>query len=205
MLKRTDSRGSIHSPEPVVMGRYAPPSADQSIIRQSPERPYERLQSPNQQPPQSVLVPQYQRMPPQSFAQPLEINRPAEPRPTNLDLNRPPLPQQQQQPYTPVGLNNLITPTRNTPSTPGQVTFRLPEEVERRNNFNSKFDPRQQQRTVTTPTSESFRRYNVPATPEYEAPRRSNWGRSKSADRRYRKPFWYCKKFFLKDGPLPSK
>lgn len=202
----------------VVSGRFIPSSADTVISSsgfQTPtERPYERLTAappttsqalahapiqlvPTQQ--QHFQQPQQKQQynhprPPQSFAQPLIVNRPA-----NMPFESVTHHQQQQLQQSasaagPVGLNNLITPTRVTPSTPGQVTFRLPDEFEK--SFSKKLDTGMR---ATTPTSESFRRITaLPVTPDNEwRPKRSNWGRSKSADRRYSKEFFWMASIIL--------
>lgn len=210
MAKRSDSLRSLSSsPEPKFNTTSSPDQIYSPTLRQSPTQPaFERLSSPDQhlhqqQQPQRVV--QFQQPPerplhfdpnqqnrqqtipaPRVFSpepqthQPPTMYQRAPIHPTTLDLGQSTI---KQPAYSPVSLNNLITPTRQLAQSPG-VTFRLPEETEGRNETRKRPDTLLKQQIVT-PTTETFRRSPMATTPE-NYPRASNWfNRPRSADRRY--------------------
>lgn len=207
MAKRSDSlRSTSASPEPKFNTTTGSPEQIYSpTLRQSPTQPaFERLASPEQaQPQHHQRMVQFQQ-PPEQRTLHFDPNNPQNrsppkvfsPEPHMMQQQAPMYQQQQQRPlvhpttldlgqnsnkhaYSPVSLNNLITPTRPAQS-PG-VTFRLPEETETRKRPDTIL-----KQQVLTPTTETFRRSPMATTPE-NYPRASNWvNRPRSVDRRYR-------------------
>lgn len=209
MAKRSDSLRSLSSsPEPKFNTISSPDQIYSPTLRQSPTQPsFERMSSPEQQQQQPHRVVQFQQPPerplhfdpnqqnrqpnvsppkvfspePQTHQGP-NIYQRTPVHPTTLDLGQ----TTKHTAYSPVSLNNLITPTRQAQS-PG-VTFRLPEETEGRNEARKRPDTLLKQQ-VLTPTTETFRRSPMATTPE-NYPRASNWvNRPRSVDRRYSELF----------------